>query len=45
MAKAGGGLASATLPNGTIRKPALHWYEASRIGRKEFKIKPFVDQL
>ena len=37
------GFAAVTLPNGTIRKAELHWYEASGIGRKEFKIKRFVE--
>jgi hypothetical protein len=37
------GIADVKLPNGTIRKAELHWYEASGIGRKEFKIKRFVD--
>lgn len=37
------GLALIKLPNGTIRKAELHWYEASGIGKKEFKIKRFVD--
>ena len=27
----------------TIRKAELHWYEASGVGKKEFKIKRFVD--
>lgn len=31
------------LPAGTIQKAELHWYEASGIGKKEFKIKRFVD--
>jgi hypothetical protein len=31
------------LPNGTIRAAELHWYEASGIGKKEMKIKRFVD--
>jgi hypothetical protein len=31
------------LPNGTIRRAELHWYEASGIGKKEFKIKRFLD--
>jgi hypothetical protein len=31
------------LPNGAIRKAEIHWYEASGIGKKEFKIKRFVD--
>jgi hypothetical protein len=37
------GLADVRLPNGTIRTVELHWYEASGIGRKEIKIKRFVD--
>ncbi|MGO9240537.1 MAG: hypothetical protein ACLQBJ_06970 [Bryobacteraceae bacterium] len=37
------GVAEVKLPNGTIRKAELHWYEATGIGRKEFKIKGFVD--
>jgi hypothetical protein len=31
------------LPDGSIRRAELHWYEASGIGKKEFKIKRFVD--
>jgi len=37
------GFADVELPNGTIRKAELHWYEASGIGKKEFKIKRFMD--
>jgi hypothetical protein len=37
------GFASVKLPNGTIREAELHWYEASGIGKKEFKIKRFMD--
>lgn len=37
------GLADVKLPNGTIRKVELHWYEATGIGKKEFKIKRFID--
>ena len=37
------GLALVELGNGTIRQAELHWYEASGIGKKEFKIKRFVD--
>jgi hypothetical protein len=37
------GVATVKLPSGTIRKAELHWYEASGIGKKEFKIKRFVD--
>jgi hypothetical protein len=31
------------LPDGTSRRAELHWYEASGIGRKEFKIKRYLD--
>ncbi len=31
------------LSNGQIRRAELHWYEAHSIGRKELKIKRFVD--
>ena len=37
------GYAEVMLPNGTIRKAELHWYEASGIGKKELKLKRFVD--
>jgi hypothetical protein len=37
------GLADVRLPNGTIRKVELHWYEASGVGKKELKIKRFLD--
>ena len=30
-------------PNGEIRKAELHWYEAHGIGRKEYKIKRYID--
>ena len=37
------GYANVRLPNGTIRSAEIHWYEASGIGKKELKIKRFVD--
>jgi len=37
------GVASVELPNGRIRVAELHWYEASGIGKKEIKIKRFLD--
>jgi hypothetical protein len=37
------GVARVQLPGGTIRAAELHWYEASGIGKKEFKIKRFLD--
>ena len=33
------GIARIRLADGTIREAELHWYEATGIGRKEFKIK------
>jgi hypothetical protein len=37
------GFARVLLPDGAIREAELHWYEASGIGRYEFKIKRYVD--
>ena len=31
------------LPDGVIRTAELHWYEASGLGRFEFKIKRYMD--
>ncbi len=31
------------LPDGAIRIAELHWYEATGIGRKELKIKRYLD--
>jgi hypothetical protein len=33
------GIANVRLMDGSVRVAELHWYEASAIGRKEFKIK------
>jgi hypothetical protein len=33
------GIATVRLSDGSVRAAELHWYEASVIGRKEFKIK------
>jgi hypothetical protein len=33
------GIATVRLPDGSVHLAELHWYEASSIGRKEFKIK------
>jgi hypothetical protein len=38
------GVASVRLRSGRIRTAELHWYEAHGIGRKEFKIKRFLDE-
>lgn len=37
------GVAEIRFGDGTIRTAELHWYEASGIGRKEFKIKRLLD--
>jgi hypothetical protein len=36
------GVASVRLRSGEVRLAELHWYEASGIGKKEFKIKRLV---
>lgn len=37
------GFANVRLPDGIIRRAEIHWYEASGIGKKELKIKRFLD--
>ncbi len=37
------GFAHVRLPDGTTRRAELHWYEAHGIGRREFKIKRYID--
>lgn len=37
------GVASVRLSDGTIRLAELHWYEATGIGRKELKLKRYLD--
>ncbi len=37
------GIADVEFENGTKRTAEVHWYEATGIGRKEYKIKYFVD--
>ncbi len=38
------GVASVRIPNGEIRRVELHWYEAHGIGRKDMKIKQYLDE-
>ena len=38
------GVAQVLFPDGTIHKAEVHWYEAHGIGRKETKIKKFLDE-
>jgi hypothetical protein len=37
------GIARVRLEDGELRLAEVHWYEAHGIGRKEFKIKRYVD--
>jgi len=37
------GRAHVRLPNGNIRWVELHWYEAHGIGRKDIKIKKYLE--
>ena len=37
------GNAEIKLSDGSIRLAELHWYEATGIGKKEFKIKRYLD--
>jgi len=36
------GVASVQLADGTVRLAEIHWYEATGIGKKEFKIKRYL---
>jgi hypothetical protein len=37
------GIARVRLPDGSIWRAELHWYEAHGIGKKEVKVKRYVD--
>lgn len=37
------GRATIRLSDGTIRTAEIHWYEASGLGKREFKIKRYLD--
>ncbi|MGQ0549949.1 MAG: hypothetical protein ACT4PY_09830 [Armatimonadota bacterium] len=37
------GVARVQLADGTVRVAEVHWYEATGIGRKEFKIKRYLE--
>lgn len=37
------GMAQVRLEDGEMRLAEVHWYEAHGIGRKEFKIKRYID--
>jgi hypothetical protein len=38
------GIASVRLPNGKLRQVELHWYEAHGVGKRDFKIKRYLDK-
>lgn len=38
------GIGAVRLPNGALRQVELHWYEAHGIGKKELKIKRYLDE-
>ena len=38
------GRAAVRLANGNLRRVELHWYEAHGIGKRDMKIKDYVDQ-
>jgi hypothetical protein len=37
------GIAKVRLSDGSVREAEVHWYEAAGVGRKEFKIKSYLD--
>ena len=39
------GIARIRLRDGSIHLAEVHWYEVSRIGKKEFKIKRFIERF
>ena len=38
------GTATIRLPNGALRRVELHWYEAHGIGKRDLKIKRYLDE-
>jgi hypothetical protein len=38
------GITTIRLPDGTIHKAEIHWYEAHGIGRREIKLKRILDE-
>ena len=37
------GIAKIRLSDGSVRQAELHWYEATGVGRRELKIKSYLD--
>ncbi|MDO9301585.1 MAG: hypothetical protein Q7T89_09385 [Anaerolineales bacterium] len=38
------GIATVKIPNGQLRRVELHWYEAHGIGKRDIKIKFYLDE-
>jgi hypothetical protein len=38
------GIGTVRLPNGNLRRVELHWYEAHGIGKRDMKIKKYLDK-
>ena len=38
------GVGTVRLRNGALRRVELHWYEAHGVGRRDFKIKYYIDK-
>ena len=38
------GTATVRLANGNLRRVELHWYQAHGVGKRDFKIKDYVDK-
>ncbi|MEP7308361.1 MAG: hypothetical protein ABJA98_22895 [Acidobacteriota bacterium] len=38
------GSGTVRLPNGNLRRVELHWYEAHGIGKRDMKIKGYLDE-
>jgi len=38
------GVATVRLPNGAVRRVELHWYEAHGIGKRDPRIKRYLDE-
>ena len=39
------GTATVRLPNGALRRVELHWYEALGIGRRDVRIKTYLEEV
>ena len=39
------GIATVRLPNSALRQVEIHWYEAHGIGRRDVRIKKYLEEL